>query len=118
MPPAEAADTSPLLPHIDIDPIEPWQRGEGELIVSSASYFNRNSPSYFFRFRCCSYIRRSSVSGDPDALPLLVPFDIDGIDLQRRREGEYFDCVPPDLTRNSPIILVLGRFDVPPAGDN
>jgi hypothetical protein len=36
----EAADTSPLLPQIDIDPIEPWRRGEGELFLYLASYFN------------------------------------------------------------------------------
>jgi hypothetical protein len=78
---------------------------------------NRNSPSYFFRFHCCSYLRRSLVSGAPDAPPLLPRTDINGINLQRRWEGEYFDCVAPDLTQNSPILL--GWYDVPPpAGDN
>jgi hypothetical protein len=45
MHPPEAADNSPLLPHIDIDRIELWRRGKGELFVSLASYFDQNSPS-------------------------------------------------------------------------
>jgi hypothetical protein len=43
--PPEAADNSPLLPQIDINSIELWRQGEGELFVSLASYFDRNSPS-------------------------------------------------------------------------
>lgn len=59
----EAAGTSPLLPQIDIDRIEPWRGGEGEYYVYSASNLIRNSPRVLLFSRRCSYLRGSRLLG-------------------------------------------------------
>jgi hypothetical protein len=100
------------LPH----PIEPWRRGEGELYVSLASYFDRNSPSWLLISPPLQLPLQISSPGAEIAPQLLAPIDIDGIDLKRRRKGEFLVCFALDITRNSPIIF--GLHDVPPAGDN
>jgi hypothetical protein len=92
MPFPEAADTLTLLPHININPIKPWRRGEGELFVSSASYFNRNSPFDLLIRPPLQLPLQISSPGGQIAPQLLFSTDIDGIDLKRKREGEFLAC--------------------------
>jgi hypothetical protein len=53
----EAAGSSPFLPQIDIDRIEPCRGGEGEYYVYSASNRIQNSPRVLLFSRRCSYLR-------------------------------------------------------------
>jgi hypothetical protein len=92
MHPPDAADNSPLLPQIDIDSIELWRWGEGELFVSLASYFDRNSPSCLLISPLLQLPPQILTPGAQIAPQLLVPIDIDSIDLKQRLEGEFLVC--------------------------
>jgi len=49
---------------------------------------------------------RISSLGAAEASPFLVPIEIDDIELQQRRDGEFYVSFAPDLIRNSPVIFM------------